>query len=105
MPELFPRGSTGTKNRNQPFTYKKLPHPQPNISWEEVKVLKELREDKSRVNLTTYKGVVMVIIDKYNFCNKVQDILADKDTYILITGHFITKHKKKLIQILRTMKA
>ena len=62
--------------------------------------LKELREDKSRVILTVDKEVPMSVVDKQDYLNKAQDLLADKDTYTPISGDPITRHKKH-IQTLR----
>ena len=76
-----------------------------NTTREGARALKDLRKDQSRVILTADKGMVMVLLDKQVYINKVQDLLTDKDRYRLITGDPTTKHKNELIQILQTIKA
>ena len=46
----------------------------------------------------------MVGIDKQEYLNKAKDLLLDKDIYIPISGDPTTRHKNKLIKILRTIK-
>ena len=41
--------------------------PKPNITEEEAKVLKELRQDKDRVILTVDKGMALVVLDKQDY--------------------------------------
>ena len=55
--------------------------------------------------LTECKGLAVVVLDKKDYIDKAQDLLADKDTYRLITGDPIIKHKNRLIQILKFIKA
>ena len=49
--------------------------PRPNINREEKKVMKELRNDDTRVILTTDKGVAMVVMGKHNYIKKAEDLL------------------------------
>ena len=56
-------------------------HLKPNITREVAMDLKELRQDKDRVILTVDKGVAMVVLDKQNYTNTLQDLLASRDTY------------------------
>ena len=49
-----------------------------NITREEYKALKELKEDKSRIILTTDKGVALVIMDKAEYNKKAEDVLNTK---------------------------
>ena len=46
----------------------------------------------------------MVMLDKQDYLNKAQDLLADKETYIFISGDPTNRLKNKLIHILRTIK-
>ena len=46
----------------------------------------------------------MVVLDKQDYLNKVQNLLADKDIYEPITEDPTSMHKNKLIQTLRTIK-
>ena len=50
--------------------------PKPNITKEEHKALKELREDKERMVLTADKGVAMVVMDRKEYVEKVEGLLA-----------------------------
>ena len=40
------------------------------------------------------KGVAMVVLDKQDHLNKDQDLIADKDSYKLITGDPTSRQKK-----------
>ena len=58
-------------------------------------------------NLTSAKRdstLLRIVLDKQDYLNKAQDVLADKDTYKPITGDPTSRHKNKLILTLRTMK-
>ena len=46
-----------------------------------------------------------VVLDKQHCVEKAKELLADKDTCRLNTRDPTSKHKNKLIQILRTIKA
>ena len=50
----------------------------PNISKEEWKAIKELRTDKECLILTADKGVALVVMDKKDYTQKMQQLLADK---------------------------
>ena len=51
-----------------------------NIPSEEFKALKQLKEDKSRVMLTTDKGMALVIMDKPEYNKKAEELL-NTETY------------------------
>ena len=48
---------------------------QANVSKEELKALKELKLDNSRLILTADKGVALVVIDKQEYIKKAEDLL------------------------------
>ena len=50
------------------------------------------------------KGVAIVLLNRQDYLNEAHDLHADKDTYRCITGDPTTKHKNKLIQILKTIR-
>ena len=50
--------------------------PRSNITKEESKVLRGLREDKKRMVLTAGKGVAMVVMDRKEYMEKVEGLLA-----------------------------
>ena len=52
-----------------------------NLTTQECRALTELKQDTSRVVLTTDKGVAMVIMDKEDYTNKAQALLQDTNTY------------------------
>ena len=43
-------------------------------------------EDKYKVILTVHKGVAMVVLDKHDYLNKVQDLLEGRYAYQPILG-------------------
>ena len=77
--------------------------PKPNISMEEARVLKELRQDGSRVNLTADNRVAIVVLDKQDCTNKAQDVLTQRDKYIPMIAD-PTKTQNNLINLLRTIR-
>ena len=50
--------------------------PKSNISREEMKALKELREDQDRMVLTADKGVALVVMDRKEYQEKIEGLLA-----------------------------
>ena len=58
----------------------KAPRVPSNITREEAQALKELRKDKSRIILTTDKGVAMVVMNKADYITKSEELL-DTTTY------------------------
>ena len=75
-----------------------------NITREEFKALKELKEDKSRIILTADKGVALVIMDKAEYNKKAEELL-NTETYKKITEDPTNKQKSRLINILKNIKA
>ena len=66
------------------FFYISLNHshnPRKNIAKEEAQAFAELRKDQSRVILTDDKGVALVVMDRTECNNKVQELLEDGGTY------------------------
>ena len=51
------------------------PRPSSNISKQEYKALKELKEDKKRIILTADKGVSLVIMDRTEYNKKAEELL------------------------------
>ena len=74
-----------------------------NISREEKKALKELREDQGRLVLTVDKGVAMVVMDRKDYQEKVEGLLAST-TYKAISTDPTNKLKVQLIQKVRRIK-
>ena len=77
--------------------------PMSNITQEEKKALKELREDQERMMLTTDKGVAMVVIYRKEYMDKVEGLLT-QPAYKTITTDPTNKLKAKLIQKLNRIK-
>ena len=50
--------------------------PRSNITMGEKKALKELREDQYRMVLTADKGEAMVVMDRKEYIDKVEGVLA-----------------------------
>ena len=82
----------------------KCPLSTPDITKEEFRAIKELREDQSRIVLTVDKGVAMVIMDKQQYMGKATALLQDTNTYRTIPKDPTNKLKNKLIGILRDIK-
>ena len=86
------------------YLLKRAKTPRSNITKEEKKALKELREDQDRMVLTADKGVAMVVMDKEReYMDKVEGLLAQL-AYRTITSDPTNKLKAKLIQNLKRIK-
>ena len=99
-----PPRSRGTKGSDQLPAQTEVPPTRPNITAEEFKAIKELREDWSRIVLTMDKGVAMVIMDKQEYTDKAIWLLSDTNTYRTILKDPTNKLKNKLIAILKDIK-
>ena len=74
--------------------------PPPNITREEWKAVKELKEDKSRMVLTADKGVALVVMDTTDYKKKAEDLLQ-QPTYQPIPTDPTSKYKNKLINMFK----
>ena len=83
---------------------KKISPPTPNISKEEHQAIQQLKKDNTRMILTADKGVCMVVMDKDDYIEKSEELLL-KPTYKILSSDPTTKHKKKLIALLKSIKA
>ena len=70
---------------------------------EEVKAIQELKRDKERVILRADKGVSMVVMDKEEYIQKSEELLH-QPTYKELPSDPTTKHKNRLISILKNIK-
>ena len=84
--------------------FRKTQPPKPNIMKEEAKAIQELKRDKERVILTADKGVCMVVMDKEEYIQKSEELLH-QPAYKELPSDPTTKHKNKLISILKTIKS
>ena len=84
--------------------FKKAQPPKPNITKEEAKAIQELKRDKDRVLLTTDKGVSMVVMDKEEYIQKSEELLH-QPIYKELPSDPTTKHKNRLISILKNIKS
>ena len=75
MPQAFRPGCARAQSRNQLLT-KEDQITKSNIIKEESKALRELREDKKRMVLTPDKGVAMMVMDRKEYMEKVEDLLV-----------------------------
>ena len=82
---------------------KKIQPPRPNISRDEQRAMKELK-DNNRVILTADKGVCLVVMVKEEYIKKAEELL-NQDTYKIIPSDPTNRQKNKLIQILKKIKA
>ena len=67
--------------------------------------IKQLRVDKDCMILNADKGVALVVMDRQDYIRKARNLLADTTTYRPIQSDPINKHKAKLINILKNIKA
>ena len=74
-----------------------------NITNDEFKALKELKEDRDRVILTADKGVALVIMEKNDYIQKAEELL-NTTTYKKIPEDPTNKHKNRLVNILKSIK-
>ena len=68
----------------------------------EIKALTELKSNKDRIILTADKGVTMVVLDRKNYIEKVENILSQP--YRTIDRDPTNKLKAKFILMLRRIK-
>ena len=83
---------------------KKAKSSRQNITKDEQKALGELKKDTSRLVLTVDKGVALVVMDKDDYVQKAKELL-EQSTYRNITSDPTTRHKNKLINILKAIKS
>ena len=55
-------------------------HPQPNLTKAQSHAIKELKRDRDHIVLTADKGVAMVIMDRQDYINKLNNLL-NQPTY------------------------
>ena len=72
---------------------KSCPPSKPKISWEESKVIKELKDDQSRVVLTADKGMALVVMDREDYTDKVHLLMSGTNMYRPITNDSTNKLK------------
>ena len=82
---------------------KKIHTPRSNITKEERKVIDELRRDKTKMILTTDKGVSMVVIGRDDYNQKAETILQ-QSAYRPIPNDPTNKYKNKIIALLKSIK-
>ena len=78
--------------------------PRSNISKEEFKAIRELKEDDSRIILTADKGVALVVLNKEDYIRKAEHLL-NQQTYKKIPKDPTSKQKTRLIKLLKNVKA
>ena len=83
---------------------KKLPSPKPNLTPEEIRFSKELKEDHSWMVLTSDNGVAIVVMDREDYMDKAQSLLANTTTYNTIIKDPTNKLKSKISQTLRDIR-
>ena len=78
-------------------------HPKPNLNKAQTQALSELKWDRDRLVLTANKGVAVVIMDRQDYVNKSNQLLA-QPAYRAIPRDPTNKIKTKLINILKRVK-
>jgi len=75
-----------------------------NITKEEKKALRDIKKDNSRVIMKADKGNCFVIMDRDEYENKMESLLADRNTYELITRSPFSRIERELSAILLKLK-
>ena len=83
---------------------KKTPPSKLNVTKEEHQDLRQLKKDENRMVLTADKGVSLVVLDKEDYIQKAEELLQQPN-YKILTSDPTTKHKNKLIALLKSIKA
>ena len=74
-----------------------------NITKEELRAIKELKQDDQRIILTADKGVALVVLNKADYIERAEQLL-NQPTYRKIQEDPTSKQKSKLIRILKKIK-
>ena len=82
---------------------KKTQPTRPNITKDELKAIRELKQDDNRIILTADKGVALVVLNK-EYIEKAEH-LPNQQTYRKIKEDPAPKQKSKLNKILKKIKA
>ena len=77
--------------------------PKSNLSKAEAQAIREFKEDTDRLVLTVDKGAAMVVMDRQDYINKSNNLLA-QPAYRPIPRDPTNKIKAKLITILKRLK-
>ena len=75
-----------------------------NITKEENKALQNLKKDTSRVIMKADKGNCFVVLDREDYDNKMESLLADRNTYELITSSPFRRIERNLNAMLLNLK-
>ena len=76
----------------------------PNLSNEENKALTSLLNDKSIIISKADKGNAIVILNKKDYINKVNELLNDKNVFKKISSNLTEKREQSLIEFLLQLK-
>ena len=102
-PEAEPKGRRSPVGRNQSSFEESAP-PKSNINKEGRKIIKQLEEDKKRVILIAGKGDVMVVMDRKDYAQKVEELLGKNLTYKTIPKDPTIRQKTGSKTCIRTSK-
>ena len=82
---------------------KKIQPNKSNITKEELRAIKVLKQDDQRIILTADKGVALVVLNKADYIERAEQLL-NRLTYRKIQEDPTYKQKSKLIRILKKIK-
>ena len=102
MPKAFRTRCTRAQGKVN-FLLKRAKPPKININKEEKKALKELRQDQDRMVLTADMEVAMVVVDRKDYLDRVEGLLATL-AYKTISTDPTNKLKAQLIQKLKRIR-
>ena len=75
-----------------------------NITKEEYQALRKIKKGENRMVPTVDKEVSLVVLDKEDYIHKAEELLQQPN-YKPLTSDPTTKHKNKLIALLKTYKS
>ena len=70
-----------------------------------MKAVKKLRQDKTRIILTAYKGVALVVLGKTGYINKAEKLLEDGGTDKKIVTDPTNRFKNRLANLQKKIKS
>ena len=78
--------------------------PPSNITRDERRSLKTLRNNNDIMILPADKGRAVVVMDKQEYKDKIQEILSDEKTYVQLKKDPTNSYASKLINVIKPMK-
>lgn len=78
--------------------------PSRNLSPDEAKALRNLREDNAILVLPADKGRAMVVLDRSDYDEKIHDLLSDEQTYVVLRRDLTQALERRMNKLLLSLK-